>query len=95
MAELGLTELGIARIARTVYSHLGLISYFTAGETEVHAWTIKRGGPQPKRPQAKFIPIWKGVLSGRRLFPMPIWYNMAACVLSRKKVFFAWKGKII
>ncbi len=43
MAELGLTESGIARIARTVYSHLGLISYFTAGETEVHAWTIKRG----------------------------------------------------
>ncbi len=43
MEELGITDSGIARIAQTVYSHLGLISYFTAGETEVHAWTIKRG----------------------------------------------------
>lgn len=43
MAELGITDSGIARIAQTVYRHLGLISYFTAGETEVHTWTIRRG----------------------------------------------------
>jgi ribosome-binding ATPase YchF (GTP1/OBG family) len=42
MEELGLTDSGIARIARTVYSHLGLISFFTAGEKEVHSWTIRR-----------------------------------------------------
>ncbi|HAN95262.1 MAG: redox-regulated ATPase YchF [Limnochordia bacterium] len=43
LAELGLAESGIARIARTVYAHLGLISFFTAGEKEVHSWTIRRG----------------------------------------------------
>jgi ribosome-binding ATPase YchF (GTP1/OBG family) len=26
-----------------VYAHLGLISFFTAGEKEVHSWTINRG----------------------------------------------------
>lgn len=43
MEELGITDSGIARIARTVFSHLGLISFFTAGEREVHSWTIKKG----------------------------------------------------
>lgn len=41
MEELGLTDTGIARLARTVYNHLGLISFFTVGEDEVRAWTIK------------------------------------------------------
>lgn len=43
MEELGLSDSGIARIARTVYAHLGLISFFTAGEKEVRSWTIRRG----------------------------------------------------
>lgn len=42
MEELGITDSGIARIARTVYAHLGLISFFTAGEKEVRSWTIRR-----------------------------------------------------
>jgi GTP-binding protein YchF len=41
--ELGLEDTGIARLARTVYAHLGLISFFTVGEDEVRAWTIKKG----------------------------------------------------
>ncbi|NLA59449.1 MAG: redox-regulated ATPase YchF, partial [Firmicutes bacterium] len=43
LADLGLEETGIARLARTVYRHLGLISYFTVGKDEVRAWTIKDG----------------------------------------------------
>ena len=43
MEELGVSESGIARIANTVYRHLGLISFFTAGEKEVHSWTINLG----------------------------------------------------
>lgn len=43
LEELGITDSGISRIARTVYSHLGLIAYFTAGEREVHSWTITKG----------------------------------------------------
>lgn len=42
-AELGIEETGIARVARTTYAHLGLISFFTVGEDEVKAWTIRRG----------------------------------------------------
>jgi len=43
MADLGLSELGIEVLARNVYEHLGLISFFTVGEDEVRAWTISQG----------------------------------------------------
>ncbi|NLW07305.1 MAG: redox-regulated ATPase YchF [Clostridia bacterium] len=41
--ELGITEPGIDRLARAIYNRLGLISFLTAGEDEVRAWTIKKG----------------------------------------------------
>lgn len=43
MAELGISDSGIARLARAVYHRLGLISFLTAGEDEVRAWTIRAG----------------------------------------------------
>ncbi len=43
LEELGLNDTGIARLARTVYEHLGLMSFFTVGDDEVRAWTIKNG----------------------------------------------------
>ena len=48
MEELGLTERGLARIIRTSYDLLGYISFLTAGEDDVHAWTIVRGTKAPK-----------------------------------------------
>lgn len=43
LEDLGITESGIDRLARAVYNHLGLISFFTVGEDEVKAWTVKKG----------------------------------------------------
>ena len=43
MEDLGLTEPGIAVLARGIYGQLGLISFLTAGEDEVRAWTIEKG----------------------------------------------------
>ncbi len=43
MAELGQEETGLVRIIRGLYSMLGLISFFTVGEDEVKAWTIRAG----------------------------------------------------
>jgi len=48
LEELGLSDTGISRLARTVYDHLGLMSFFTVGEDEVRAWTIKKGTPARK-----------------------------------------------
>ncbi|WP_258358927.1 redox-regulated ATPase YchF [Moorella sulfitireducens (nom. illeg.)] len=43
LEEMGITEPGIDRLARAIYRRLGLISFLTAGEDEVRAWTIKEG----------------------------------------------------
>ncbi|HYG58058.1 MAG TPA: DUF933 domain-containing protein, partial [Symbiobacteriaceae bacterium] len=43
MADLGITESGISRLARAAYDHLDLASFLTVGEDEVRAWTIRRG----------------------------------------------------
>lgn len=40
MADLGLTQSGLARVAHATYASLGLISFLTAGEDEVRAWAI-------------------------------------------------------
>ncbi|HET9603038.1 MAG TPA: redox-regulated ATPase YchF [Gemmatimonadales bacterium] len=47
LADLGLAESGLDRLARAAYHLLGLQSYFTAGEKEVRAWTIHRGDAAP------------------------------------------------
>ena len=43
LEDLGITESGIDKLSRTAYEHLGLISFLTAGNDEVKAWTIHRG----------------------------------------------------
>lgn len=47
-AEMGLTESGLSRIIKAGYGLLGLISYLTAGEKEVRAWTIEKGTKAPQ-----------------------------------------------
>ncbi|MHB1681698.1 MAG: redox-regulated ATPase YchF [Bacilli bacterium] len=48
LAELGLKESGLDRLIRASYDLLGLITYFTAGPTEVRAWTVKNGTKAPQ-----------------------------------------------
>lgn len=48
LSELGLEQSGLDRLILTCYSLLGLISYLTAGQPEVRAWTIKRGTKAPQ-----------------------------------------------
>ncbi|MBE5746094.1 MAG: redox-regulated ATPase YchF [Clostridiales bacterium] len=46
-SELGITESGLDKLVKTSYNTLGLMSYLTAGEKEVRAWTIKKGTKAP------------------------------------------------
>lgn len=48
MAELGVSESGLDRLAAAAYRLLGLQSYFTAGEKEVRAWTVRQGAKAPE-----------------------------------------------
>ncbi len=47
-SDLGITESAMARLIRASYDLLGLISFFTVGDDEVRAWTIRRGAKAPQ-----------------------------------------------
>lgn len=48
LEELGMSESGLDRLIKASYKLLGLISYLTAGEPEVRAWTITNGTKAPQ-----------------------------------------------
>ncbi|HEY8459589.1 MAG TPA: redox-regulated ATPase YchF [Blastocatellia bacterium] len=48
LASLGVTETGLGKLIRGAYHTLGLISFFTAGEKEARAWTIRKGAKAPE-----------------------------------------------
>lgn len=43
LKDLGLDKSGLERLIQKAYEELGLISFLTAGEKEVRAWTVRRG----------------------------------------------------
>jgi ribosome-binding ATPase len=48
LESLGLTESGLDRITKIGYQTLGLINFFTTGEKESRAWTIRKGTKAPQ-----------------------------------------------
>ena len=48
LADLGLTETGLARVIRAGYDLLHLITFFTAGPKEARAWTVEKGAKAPE-----------------------------------------------
>ena len=47
LEDMGLSEPGVNKVIRSCYKLLKLITYFTAGEKEVRAWTIEEGTKAP------------------------------------------------
>lgn len=48
LETLGLEETGLSRVIRAGYDLLGLLTFFTVGPTETHAWTVRRGAKAPE-----------------------------------------------
>lgn len=48
LTDLGIESAGLDQLIRAAYKELGLITYFTAGEKEVRAWTIPAGFKAPQ-----------------------------------------------
>ena len=48
LKALGIDESGLDKLIKKSYKLLGLISFLTAGKTEVRAWTIKQGTKAPQ-----------------------------------------------
>jgi GTP-binding protein YchF len=62
LASYGLKEPGLNRLIRATYDLMGLISFFTAGEPEVRAWTIRKGSNAVKAAGAIHSDIEKGFI---------------------------------
>lgn len=48
LGELGLSESGLDKLIRAGYKILDLVTYFTSGEPETRAWTVKKGAKAPE-----------------------------------------------
>jgi GTP-binding protein YchF len=62
LAEYGLTESGLNKLLRASYALLNLITYFTAGEKEVRAWTIRKGWKAPQAASVIHTDFEKGFI---------------------------------
>ena len=60
--SLGIKEPSLNRFIRCGFHLLGLISYFTAGEQEVRAWTIKKGTLAPRAAREIHSDIERGFI---------------------------------
>jgi ribosome-binding ATPase len=48
LQSLGLDETGLTRVIREGYALLNLITFFTIGPKEAHAWTVEQGAKAPQ-----------------------------------------------
>jgi GTP-binding protein YchF len=62
MEDLGIREAARERVIETSYNLLGLLSFLTAGEDEVRAWTIRRGTPAVEAAGAIHSDIQRGFI---------------------------------
>jgi hypothetical protein len=62
LADFGITEPGLFLAIRRCYDLLGLLSFFTVGEDEVRAWTVKRGATAPEAAGVIHTDLQKGFI---------------------------------
>lgn len=75
LEELGLTSSGLDRIIKVGYRLLGQISFLTAGEKEVRAWTITKGTKAPQAAGKIHSDFEKGFIRAE----VVSYENMVAC----------------
>lgn len=62
LSSMGLTEPASAKVIRAVYDALGLITFFTAGENDTHAWPLRKGSTALKAAGTIHTDIAKGFI---------------------------------
>src|SRR3989344_2903375 len=62
LISMGLSSTGLDRLIVASYKLLGLITFFTAGPKEAHAWTLKKGATAPEAAGAVHSDFQKGFI---------------------------------
>ncbi len=63
LETLGLSETGLDSLIKKAYETLGLITFFTSGEKETRAWTVKKGATAPEAAGAIHTDFQKGFIA--------------------------------
>lgn len=66
--EMGLKEPGLNSLIHSAYKTLGLQTYFTSGQKETRAWTIKKGDSAPRAAAAIHTDFEKGFIKAEVIF---------------------------
>ena len=74
-AELGVTESGVAQMIRRTYELLGLRTFFTFNDQEVHAWTIRAGDTAARAAGTIHTDFEKGFIKAERIH----WADLVKC----------------
>lgn len=92
LEDLGLEESGLEKLIKASYHLLGLISYLTAGEPEVRAWTIKKGTKAPQAAGKIHTDFERGFIRAE----VVSYDDLMACgthAAAKEKDWFVWKEK--
>lgn len=75
LASFGLKETGLNALISAAYKTMGLITYFTCGPKEAHAWTIKQGTLAPQAAGVIHTDFEKGFIKAEVIF----WQDFVNC----------------
>jgi ribosome-binding ATPase len=90
--ELGVNSDGIDELISEAYSLLGLMSYFTTGETETRAWTVKVGSTAPEA-GAAIHSDFKEKFIRAEIIPWDTLLEVGSYPLAREKGLLKTEGK--
>ncbi len=92
MAGYGLEEPGLALLARSAYRRLGLLSFFTVGDDEVRAWTIREGTAARRAAGKVHSDMERGFIRAE-VFPFDALREQGGTARVREKGLFRLEGK--
>lgn len=90
--ELGIQESGLSQLIKAGYELLGLISFLTAGEQEVRAWTIQKGSKAPQAAGKIHSDFERGFIRAE-IVPYDVLVECGSWVHAKEKGFMRSEGK--
>lgn len=92
LKEYGLEEAGLDKLINASYKLLGLISFLTAGEKEVRAWTIRRGAKAPEAAGKIHTDMQKGFIRAE-IIPYEKLVECGSETAAKEKGYYRLEGK--
>ena len=93
LTELGIDESGLDKLIKASYKLLNLISFLTAGEDEVRAWTIKRGTKAPQAAGKIHTDFERGFIRAETISYDKLMECNGSLAAAREKGFIRAEGK--